>query len=69
MNLKNLKMKILVSYCIINGVSGIFDSINITPKPDMTISDIFDLVRRKYKNDKNITKIELLDLDKLKEEL
>ena len=35
----------------------------------MTISDVFDRVRNRHKNDKNITKIELLDLEKLKNEL
>ncbi len=61
--------KIEVSYYILNGINGMFNTILITPKPDMTISDVFDLVRRKHKNDKNITKIELLDLNRLKEEL
>jgi len=65
---KNLK-KIEVNYFILNGISGEFNTINITQKPDMTISDIFDFVRRKHKNDKNIIKIELLDIDKLNNEL
>ncbi len=62
--------KIEVSYHIRTGkIYGEFNTILITPKPDMTISDVFDAVRRKHKNDKNITKIELLDLEKLKDEL
>ncbi len=61
--------KIEVNYYILNGINGTFNTIPITPKPDMTISDVFDLVRRKHKNDKNIIKIELLDVSKLKEEL
>ncbi len=48
---------------------GTHNIIFITPKPDMTVSDVFDAVRRKHKNDKNITKIELLDVEKLKSEL
>ncbi len=58
-----------INYYILNGIGGTFNTILITPKPDMTISDIFDLVRRKHKKDKNIIKIELLDLNKLKSEL
>ena len=61
--------KIEVNYYILNGIMGAHNVIFITPKPGMTISDVFDAVRRKYKNDKNITKIELLDLEKLKEGL
>ncbi len=61
--------KIEVNYYILNGIMGTHNVIFITPKPDMEISDVFDAVRRKYKNDKNITKIELLDLNKLKSEL
>lgn len=59
--------KIEVSYYILNGISGKFDTIFIKAKPDMTPSDIFDIVRRKHKNDKNIIKIELLDLEILKQ--
>lgn len=58
--------RIQVDYYILNGIGGAFNSINITAKPDMTISSIFDLVRRKHKKDKNIIKIELLDIEKLK---
>ncbi len=61
--------KIKVNYYILNGINGTFNQFFLTPKPDMTISDVFDAVRRKYKNDKNITKIELLDVEKLKSEL
>ncbi len=61
--------KIQISYYILNGINGTFSQFFIIPKPDMTISDVFDLVRRKHKNDKNITKIELLDVDALKSEL
>jgi len=35
----------------------------------MIISDVFDAVRRKHKNDKNIIEIRLLDVEKLKSEL
>lgn len=63
------KKKIQINYYILNGISGVFNSINVTAKPDMTISDVFDLVRRKYKNDKNIIEIQLLDINKLKAEL
>lgn len=61
--------KIEVSYYILIGINGKFDTVYITAKPDMTTSDIFDLVRRKHKKDKNIIEIRLLDVDKLKEEL
>lgn len=61
--------KIEVSYYILNGIGGTFNTVYITAKPDMEISDVFDLVRRKHKNDKNIIKIELLDIEKLKSEL
>lgn len=61
--------KIEVNYYILNGIGGVFNSINITPKPDMTISDIFDLVRRKYKKDKNIVELKLIDWKQIKSEL
>jgi len=64
-----MKPKIEISYYILNGIGGTFSQIFITPKPDMTISDAFDLVRRKHKNDKNITEIRLLDVEILKSEL
>jgi len=61
--------KIEVSYYILNGIGGTFNTININAKPDMTISLVFDAVRRKHKNDKNIIEIRLLDVEKLKSEL
>ena len=61
--------KIEVSYYILNGIGGTFNTININAKPDMIISDVFDAVRRKHKNDKNIIEIRLLDVEKLKSEL
>ena len=64
------KPKIEVSYNIRTGkIYSEFNTILITPKPDMTISEVFDIVRRKHKNDKDIIKIELLDVNKLKAEL
>ena len=63
-------LKIEVSYNIRTGnIYSEFNTILITPKPDMTISNVFDLVRRKYKNDKDIIEIRLLDIEKLKSEL
>jgi len=61
--------KIEVSYYILNGIGGTFNTIHINAKPDMTISLAFDAVRRKHKNDKNIIEIRLLDVEKLKSEL
>ena len=64
-----MKPKIEVNYYLLNGLLGTFNFILVTPKPDMTISDAFDLVRKKHKNDKNITEIRLLDVEQLKSEL
>ena len=61
--------KIEISYYLLNGIGGTLNTIYITPKPDMTISDAFDLVRKKHKNDKNITEIRLLDVEQLRSEL
>ena len=61
--------KILINYYILNGINGTFNQFFITPKPGMTISDVFDKVRMKHKNDKNIIEIRLLDCEKLKSEL
>lgn len=61
--------KIEVSYFILNGIGGTFNTIYINAKPDMTISDVFDAIRRKHKHDKNIIKLELLNIDQLKSEL
>ena len=61
--------RIEVSYYILNNILGTFNTININAKPDMTISLVFDAVRRKHKNDKNIIEIRLLDVEKLKSEL
>ena len=61
--------KIEVSYYILNGIGSVFNTIHINAKPDMTISLVFDAVRRKHKNDKNIIEIRLLDVEKLKSEL
>jgi len=58
--------KIEVSYYILNGIGGEFNTININAKPDMTISLVFDAVRRKHKNDKNIIEIRLLDVENIK---
>jgi len=58
--------KIEVSYYILNGIGGTFNTININAKPDMIISDVFDAVRRKHKNDKNIIEIRLLDVENIK---
>ena len=58
--------KIEVSYYILNGIGGTFNTININAKPDMTISLVFDAVRRKHKNDKNIIEIRLLDVENIK---
>ena len=63
--------KIEVSYYVLNGIKGTFNTIYINPVhfSNITISDVFDLVRRKHKNDKNIIEIKLLDVNKLKSEL
>ena len=61
--------RIEVSYYILNSILGTFNTIHINAKPDMTISLVFDAVRRKHKNDKNIIEIRLLDVEKLKSEL
>jgi len=61
--------KMEINYYILNGIGGTFNTIFITPKPDITISDIFDRVRAKHKKDKNITEIRLIDVNKLKSEL
>ena len=61
--------KIEVSYYILNGIGATFDTIFIKAKPDMTISDIFDLVRQKYKKDKNIVELKLIDWKQIKSEL
>ncbi len=61
--------KIEINYYILNGIGGVFNSILITPKPDMTISDVFDLVRRKHKKDKNIVELKLIDWEQIKSEL
>jgi len=61
--------RIEVSYYILNSILGTFNTIHINAKPDMIISDVFDAVRRKHKNDKNIIEIRLLDVEKLKSEL
>jgi len=61
--------RIEVSYYILNSILGTFNTIHINAKPDMTISIVFDAVRRKHKNDKNIIEIRLLDVEKLKSEL
>jgi len=61
--------KIEVNYYILDGISGTFNIIYVNAKPDMTISDVFDLVRRKHKNDKNIIELKLIDWEKLKSEL
>ena len=54
--------KIEISYFIRRGVHGKFDKIFINRKPDMTPSDVFDIVRRRHKKDKNITELRLIDL-------
>ena len=61
--------KIEVSYYVLNGICGDFNTIFIKPKPDMTISDVFDLVRRKHKKDKNIVELKLIDWEQIKSEL
>ena len=58
--------KIEVSYYILNGIGSVFNTIHINAKPDMTISLVFDAVRRKHKNDKNIIEIRLLDVENIK---
>ena len=58
--------RIEVSYYILNNILGTFNTININAKPDMIISDVFDAVRRKHKNDKNIIEIRLLDVENIK---
>ena len=61
--------KIEVNYYILDGISGDFNTIFIKAKPGMTPSNIFDLVRRKHKKDRNIIELKLLDWEKLKSEL
>jgi len=61
--------RIEINYYILNGILGTHNTIFINAKPDMTISLVFDAVRRKHKNDKNIIEIRLLDVEKLKSEL
>ena len=58
--------RIEVSYYILNNILGTFNTIHINAKPDMTISIVFDAVRRKHKNDKNIIEIRLLDVENIK---
>ena len=54
--------KIEISYFIRRGVHGKYDTIFINRKPDMTPSDVFDRIRKKYKNEPNITELRLIDL-------
>lgn len=62
--------KIEVSYFIRTGkIYSEFSTIFINAKPDITISDAFDAVRRKHKNCKDLWQILLMDVDKLKSEL
>ena len=66
---KIMEKKIEINYYILNGISGTFNTIYITAKSDMVISDVFDLIRRKHKKDKNIIELKLLDIEKLKSKL
>lgn len=61
--------RIQINYYILNGIMGTHNTIFIKAKPDMTISDVFDLVRRKHKKDKNIVELKLIDWEQLKSEL
>jgi len=61
--------KIEINYYLLNGIGGIYNTIHINAKPDMTISDVFDKVRQKHKSEKDIIEIRLLDVKRLKAEL